>query len=281
VSSTRELTMAPATSTHVPRSTRIHHPLVPRRLTVRRVTDLSPTLRRVALGGPALDGFAAHGPTDHVKVFFPDADGEVRMPVVGDGRWAGRDDSLPFRDFTVRTFGPQSRELVLEVAVHADGLAGAWAAQAAPGQCLGLLGPKSSTLPPLDRDWYLLVVDETGLPAVANWLDRLPGDTPVRVLAEVDGPVDEVPLPARAGTQVTWLHRDGAERGTTMLLPDAVASVLPDEPDGAGWLFAAGEATATRAIRAMARERGLGDSSAITGYWRRGVVHFDHHSPDA
>lgn len=281
MSSTRELTMAPATSTHAPRATRIHHPLVPRLLTVRRVTDLSSTLRRVALGGPALDGFAAHGPTDHVKVFFPDADGEVRMPVVDDGRWAGRDDSLPFRDFTVRTFGPQSRELELEIAVHADGLAGAWAAQAAPGQRLGVLGPKSSTLPPLDRDWYLLAVDETGLPAVANWLDRLPGDTPVRVLAEVDGPVDEVPLPARPGTQVTWLHRGGAERGTTTLLPDAVASVLPDEPDGAGWLFAAGEATATRAIRAMARERGLGDSSSITGYWRRGVVHFDHHSPDA
>jgi len=144
VSSTRELTMAPATSTHAPRATRIHHPLVPRLLTVRRVTDLSPTLRRVALGGPALDGFAAHGPTDHVKVFFPDADGEVRMPVVEDGRWAGRDDSLPFRDFTVRTFGPQSRELELEIAVHADGLAGAWAAQAAPGQRLGVLGPKSS-----------------------------------------------------------------------------------------------------------------------------------------
>ena len=144
-----------------------------------------------------------------------------------------------------------------------------------------MLGPKSSKLPPLDRDWYLLAVDETGLPAVANWLDRLPGETRVHVLAEVDGPVDEVQLPARAGTEVTWLHRGGAERGTTALLPDAVAAVLPDEPDGAGWLFAAGEATATRAIRAMARARRLGDSSAITGYWRRGVVHFDHHSPDA
>src|SRR5665647_2474003 len=42
--------MAPATSTHAPRATRIHHPLVPRLLTVRRVTDLSPTLRRVARG---------------------------------------------------------------------------------------------------------------------------------------------------------------------------------------------------------------------------------------
>jgi len=57
---------------------RVRHPLVARRLTVTRVETLSPVLRRVTLDGPDLAGFAADGPGDHCKVFFPARPGEPR-----------------------------------------------------------------------------------------------------------------------------------------------------------------------------------------------------------
>lgn len=258
---------------------KVRHPLTARRLTVTAVEDLSACLRRVRLAGPDLAGFVALGPTDHVKVFFPDAAGQVRLPQVADGHWLDRDDPAhTFRDYTVRTFDGSA--LVLDMVPHEHGPAGRWAAQATPGQELGILGPRGSSLRPLDRPWYLLAVDETGLPAVWNWLDRLPGATPVHVLAEVDGPDDHVPL-AHPGLDVTWLHRAGTAPGTTSLISDAVADALTRlAPAGEGLVFAAGELTAMRAVRDLARAHAHA-GAVVTSYWQRGVANFDHHSPDA
>lgn len=269
---------------------RTAHPLVARRLTVQRVTDLSAHMRRVVLGGPDLAGFASDGPTDHAKVFFPAdpddaASATPALPVVEDGRWVNRDDPhLVCRDYTVRTFRPGSGEVTLDMVVHEHGPAGRWAAQARPGQVLGLLGPKSSKVPPLDRDWYVLAVDQTGLPALTNWLERIAAGARVQAFIEVGGPEDEQELPARERAEVTWLHRGDRAPGTTTLLPDAVA-VAPfgDVTDGSGWVWAAAEASVLRAIRThVSTERGVDRTSfAMTGYWRRGVANFDHKSPDA
>lgn len=248
-----------------------------RRLTVERVEDLSATLRRVALGGPELAGFVANGPTDHAKVFFPATPGGE--PLLPDpGTWAGRqDERYVCRDYTVRTFVPSSDELVLDMAVHSHGPAGRWVAQAQPGQQLGIYGPKSTKLPPVDRSWYLLVADETGLPALTNWFDRLPAGRPVHAFIEVGGPADEVALPARDGAAVTWLHRGDAAPGTTTLLADAVAgAALPGR--GEPWVWAGAESSAARAVRKhMIDERQVARRSvATTGYWQVGVANFDH-----
>ena len=263
---------------------RVPLPLVARRLTVHRVEELSPTMRRVALGGPDLAGFEAHGPADHVKVFFPHDDGDgVTMPVLEDGRWVNRDDpSLVYRDYTVRTFDPAAGELVIDMVVHAHGPAGRWAAQARPGLVLGTLGPRGSMLVPLDREAYLLAADETGLPALLNWLDRLPEQAYVRALVEVGAPGEEIDLPGAARTDVTWLYRNGAAPGTTTLLQDAVRAALPTLPTASLWAWAAGEAAAVRGVGAHLAAAGIGrEAFAMTGYWRVGVANFDHHSPDA
>uniref|UniRef100_UPI00202907C3 siderophore-interacting protein n=1 Tax=Actinotalea sp. C106 TaxID=2908644 RepID=UPI00202907C3 len=185
-----------------------------RRLTVRRVVDLSATMRRVELVGPDLEGFACHGPTDHAKVFFPvEPDGVPALPDLADGRFTDRfDPRYVCREYTVRTHRPEDGAMVLDLATHEHGPAGRWAAAAAPGRELGVYGPKTSKIPPMDRPWYLLAADEAGLPALTNWLERLAGRPgQVHALIEVDGPADEVPLPTRAGVEVTWVHRGGLE----------------------------------------------------------------------
>lgn len=254
-----------------------------RRLTVGRVEDLSRSLRRVVLTGEELHDFVALGPTDHAKVFFPALPGgPLDLPVIDGGRWTDRDDPrFLCRDYTIRTHHPDAGELVLDMAVHGHGPAGRWAAQASAGQELGLYGPKTSKIPPMDRDWYVLGADETGLPALTNWLEQLPSAAGVQAFVEVDSPEDEVDLPTRDGVTVTWLHRNGAEAGTTALLADAVARGLA-AVHGPGWVWAGAEASVVRTIRGLVTARGLDKTSfAMTGYWRRGVANFDHKSPEA
>lgn len=272
----------------VPPVRRVPHPLVARHLEVVRVETLSRVLRRVTLDGPDLAGFAAEGPADHCKVFFPARPGDaVVHPVVEDGRWVNRaDERLVHRDYTVRTYTP-GEGLVLDMVVHEHGPAGRWAAQAAPGQELGVLGPRGSALPPRDRDRYLLASDLTGLPAVLNWLDRLPASAHARVLVEVGTADETVHLGHRtADVEVTWVHRGDVEPGTSTVLVDAVRAAVPDWLDGTTpdrvWAFAAAEASTVRAIRRLLGEAGLDRGSFhMTGYWRVGVANFDHHSPEA
>lgn len=258
-----------------------------RRLTVQRVEELGAGLRRVALGGPDLEGFVCDGPTDHAKVFFPaEPDGEPALPVMsGEGRWTDRQDPrYVCREYTVRTYEPSSGELVLDMAVHGHGPAGRWAAAAEPGRVLGVYGPKTSKLPPLDLPRYVLVADETGLPAVTNWLDRLADRTGrVDVVVEVDGPQHEVPLPVRDGVTVTWLHRGTGEATEPLATAvDRVLGTLPADDVPRTWFWAGAEAAAVREVRRRITDRG-GERSmlSLTGYWRRGVANFDHKSPDA
>lgn len=264
---------------------RVMHPLRPRRLSVIRTETLSPALRRLVLAGPDLEDFVALGPADHVKLFLPAGPGaDVVLPAFADGRWTNRDDErLTYRDMTVRTFHPEDGELVIEMVAGDHGPASRWAAQAAPGDVVGVLGPRGSLLPPLDRDHYVLAADETGVPALANWLDRLPPSARVHALVEVADADAHVDLPAAADVTVTWLHRDRAAPGTVPLLSEAAADVLRGlDPAAAQWWWAAGETSQVRAIRTMLGEAGVGrDSFAMTGYWRRGEANFDHHSPDA
>jgi NADPH-dependent ferric siderophore reductase len=261
-------------------------PMVARRLTVRRAVDLSASLRRVALAGPELEGFRADGPTDHAKVYFPTEPGApVHLPVLVDGAWVARDgETLVCRDYSIRTFDPAAGEVVLDMAVHPHGPAGRWAAAAQPGMELGLLGPKTTKIPPMDRAWYVFAVDETGLPGLTSWLERLPEGPRVRAFVEVGGPADETPLPSRPGMEITWLHRGDAAAGTTTQLRDAVVGAeVAGQDDGPGWFWSAAEATAVREIRRhITQERGLDRTSCqMTGYWRLGVANFDHKSDEA
>lgn len=258
---------------------RVVHALVPRLLTVRQVVELSPSMRRVTLAGPALAGLSALAPTDHAKVFFPAEPGAVpTMPVVTDGHWTNRaDPGLIYRDFTIRSWHPGADAIDLEMVVHDHGPAGRWAADARPGEQLGLLGPRSSTMRPLDRSWYVLAVDQTGLPAAANWLTRLPRSTRVHVIAEVSGPDDQIDLPPHDGASITWVHRGASAPGASSLLPDAVAATPLGT--GPGYVWAAAEAGQVSAIRTDVRSRGQdAGSSSLTGYWRQGVANFDHKS---
>jgi NADPH-dependent ferric siderophore reductase len=138
-------------------------------------------------------------------------------------------------------------------------------------------GPRGSLVVSSDFDWYLLAGDETALPSIARRLEELPPTARAIVVLEVADATEELALDSRASIDLTWLHRDGAEPGTTDLLERAIRDL--ELPNGDGFAWVAAEADAVRPLRTHLREeRGLPKAwTRITGYWKRGSA--DHHDP--
>ena len=251
---------------------RVRFELRRRRLTVQRVQRLSPHMLRITLQGDELQGFASPGFDDHVKLMFPDpATGVLTLPEMGpDGVRPAEGAPRPdMRDYTPRHFDPQAGTLDIDFALHDAGPATQWAAQAAPGQQIGVGGPRGSMLIPMAFDGYVLVGDDTALPAIARRLAELPAGAPVVVIAEVDSPADALPLHTAARLHLQWVHRHGAAPGSTTLLLDALRQTALPAGDFHAWV--ACEAAAARALRAHLLERGARPQwTKASAYWRLG-----------
>ncbi|WP_411082271.1 siderophore-interacting protein [Streptomyces sp. cmx-18-6] len=257
------------------------HPLVLRRVTVRRVHEVTPRMRRVVLGGEELaaftrDGtlhpaFAAPGFDDHVKVILA-ADGDVHAALPAQLphgiEWTPAEHRLT-RDYTPRRVNLQEGELHLDFVVHGEGPAEAWATSAREGDELWFVGPKSSLRLPKELDWILLIGDETALPAIGRFLDERPLDAPAHVLVTVSDDSARQELALREGDTITWAV---AEPGDAAAL-DAAVRALP-APAGRGFAWAAAESRALLPVRRyLQRERKLPkDRLNITGYWHREEV---------
>ncbi|HEY0118762.1 MAG TPA: siderophore-interacting protein [Cellulomonas sp.] len=258
-------------STALPRR-HVRHELVQRHLTVSAVRPVAGRIVRVTLTGD-LDGFAADGPTDHLKVFFPDpATGVVATPgFARGGVGLSAPGRVTGRDYTPLDFRPDAGELDLDFVVHGDdGPASTWAHHAAPGDRLVVAGPKSSKLVPDGLTALVLVVDETAFPAASRWLRLTPHDVPVTVLLDAADAAARYFDGAAGAARATF--RTGGDR-------EAALRSLPIEPGT--FVFLAGEATALVPLRRyLRRELGLGpEQVAASGYWKRGVAGLDHHAP--
>lgn len=228
----------------VRRIQRIRHELQRRDLKVTRVERLSPGFVAVTLQGESLATFRSDSFDDHVKLFFGD-------------------DAM--RDYTPRRYDNARRELILEFALHGSGAASDWARQASAGQRLLVGGPRGSMVIPMDYDWHLLIGDDAALPAVRRRLEELPADA--RVLVVLQGAAEDRQLPAGpANTQVQWVDTPAA-------LQAAVAAL--QLPAGEGFAWAAGEASAMAALRAVLVEKGLTkEQLKVAAYWKAGATAF-------
>jgi len=251
-------------------SRRVRHPLVFRHVQVLEVQDITPSMRRVIFGGEELAGFSSAAADDQVKLFFPVNGEPLPRPTMGaDGlqfpEGAARP---PLRDYTPRHFDAAARTLAIDFVLHGDGPAATWAATAAPGQLIGLGGPRGSMLVADDFDHYVMVGDETALPAIGRWLEELPARAHVTVLVEVADERDRQAFHSRANVQVTWMHRDGTPPGGGTLLLDALAALPLPEGDVFWWI--ATESRRARLIRQslVARDGVNAEWVKATGYWQ-------------
>lgn len=227
---------------------RVRHETRRRTLTVKRRVQLSPSLLRLTFSSPDLGGFTSLGFDDHIKLFFSSSEGSAA------------------RDYTPRRYDPVADELDIEFAIHHEaGPATAWAKSADVGSTLEIGGPRGSFVIEDSFDWYVLIGDDTALPAIARRLEELRPSVPAIVIVQVDGKEDEIPLTTSAAVTMHWLHGSTGKSAVEMARDVAL-------PAGEGFVWIAGESTWAKSLRVVfVDERGQpGNYIRAAAYWRRG-----------
>ncbi|EPJ96540.1 MULTISPECIES: siderophore-interacting protein [Pseudomonas] len=244
---------------------RVSHEIKRRRLQVLRVQDLTPRMRRITVGGPELAGFASLGTDDHVKLLFPqNAEEHAALENFSPSIDKAQGPMPEMRDYTPRRYDLDTLELDVDFVLHGDGPAATWAAQATPGQYLYIAGPRGSMIVPDIFDSYLLIGDETALPAIARRLEGLAPNRRALVVVEVENGAEQQILQSPAQVHVIWVLREGRQDNLLRTVQQL------DMPGGKLYAWVATESKVSRQIRkVLLEEKGLDqDFVKAVGYWK-------------
>ncbi|QCK86301.1 siderophore-interacting protein [Phreatobacter aquaticus] len=232
--------------------TRVRHDLHLRRVVVRRTEFVTPRMLRLTLAGPALAGFTSLAADDHIKVIVPGSEPVER------------------RDYTPRRFDAATGELTIDFALHEAGPVTQWAMQAKPGDEAEIAGPRGSVLFPNDFDWWLLIGDETALPAIGRWIESMAAGTKVTSIVAVTAATEQQRFETKADHRGIWIHR-AAEQSAD---PEPLLAALRNQPmpPGDGLIWIAAEAKVAAALRQHVVEEIQHPLAWLkaSGYWVKG-----------
>jgi NADPH-dependent ferric siderophore reductase len=249
-----------------------------RRAEVARVVDVTPHLRRITLTGPELEGLPDRGPASSLRLLVPVAEGLV-VPTWNGNVWLFEDGSrAPIRTLTPRRVSAdpgsgRAPELDVDVVLHGAGPISRWAASAAPGTLAAVSGTGRGIDVGDDGAPWVLLGDESALPAIATLLEALPPSVTVEVLAEVAHPDARHDLPAHPGATVAWCDLPlGDPHGSALVAAAIEGPLAPGRLAADARVFAAGEAASIQRIRRHVVDE-LGHPrprTVIRGYWKHG-----------
>jgi NADPH-dependent ferric siderophore reductase len=227
-------------------------------------------MRRIRFGGAGLAGIEWRGPAAHIKLVVPEEGRhQVPLPTPESPR------PPTMRTYTPRRIDAAKPAIEIDFVTHGHGPAGRWATRAAVGDQLVMMGPAPGYVIDESAPWYLLLADDSALPAIETILEALPPGMSVRVLVEVTAEAEIRPLP-NPGATVQWLLRGGDRPGEPLAQGlRALASL----PPGDGRVYVGCESAALRHIRKILRQDfGIPPQRLTTrGYWKLGAInHTDH-----
>ena len=228
---------------------------------VLQTQDISPHMRRIILTGEQLQDFPVQHESAHVKVIIP-RPGQLKPRLgmyFGAKKW--------MRSYTVRAFNPESLTLTLDFAVNDhEGLASNWAAQAKPGDYLGIAGPGAIKHTDMFADWHLIVGDLTALPAIAATIERLPVDAKGYVFIQVPSEEDIQGFPTPQNLHLKWVVQPAYSE--TLLL-EHVKSIKPLE--GTPAIFIANEGKIMKLIKQHVKNSSYYSKTLTyaSAYWNR------------
>jgi len=90
---------------------------------------------------------------------------------------------------------------------------------------------------PSDFDWYLLIGDETALPAIAKGLEEIPVTYRIAILLEVDSPACRINFSTHAHPYIEWYYRNDTHAARGLMQGLAKLYI----PPGEGFVWAEGE----------------------------------------
>ena len=232
-------------------------------LEVAETGPLTPSMRRMVLTAPALEGLQYSAGQDLM----------LRVPLGGD--------KVVNRRYTIRTADPARRTVTVDVSLHGAGPGTDWIRAAGIGDRIDAIGPRGKISVRPDAAWHLFVADETGLPGVLAMTEALPPGSVALAILEIDSPADELAPDAHRVQQldVRWLHRgDRSVPGDPAPILGAVGAVAL--PAGLGHAYVAAEAGVVRAVNRRLTEAGLApEQVSAKAYWRRGLPNAEHGEP--
>lgn len=246
--------MTALSDTQTPIITRLRLETRRRTLTVRETIRLTPRMVRIVFEGAELSDFVSPGADDHIKLFFADPQGETVM-----------------RDYTPRAYDHGEQSLTVDFALREAGPATAWAQAAQKGDTLQIGGPRGSSVIAQIFDWWLMIGDETALPAIARRSEELAAGTKAITLVAVTDAQDEQGFAGPANVERLWVHRPGSEAADPTALLSAARNL--SLPEGRGFIWIAAEAGVARALRDhFLAERGHPRHHLkAAGYWVAGT----------
>jgi NADPH-dependent ferric siderophore reductase len=236
----------------VPKIERVRHELKRRTLTVSNVEKITPGMLRIELAGEDLADFVSLAPDDHIKVLVP-----------------GPGEEMARRDYTPRRYDTDARTLVIDFAIHEAGPVTQWALGARPGDSLEIGGPRGSAVISDDVKNWLLVGDETALPAIGRRIEEAGSDVRITAIMAVADAAEHQIFQTDAQLETHWAHRPLSEATDASALMAVLQSV---ELAPGTFVWIAAEASVTRALRTyFVEERGYPLSwIKASGYWVKG-----------
>ena len=241
---------------------RVRHPFKARHLQLLSREQISPGFLRLTLVGELRD-FASAGFDDHFKLILPQSGlDKPLLPELVDGKPMVDGPRPTMRDYTPLRW--TTNTLTVDFALHDHGPATEWARTAAMGSCVGAAGPRGSLVIRKDFDWYCMLADASGLPAVERALAELPASAQVTVRLAVPE-ADRRALPSQAQVDLQWVDA----------LTDAAEALAL--PEGSGFVWAAGEHSDMAALRKIVLAKGASPKRMrIAAYWKHGEA--AHHA---
>ncbi|MGH9919886.1 MAG: siderophore-interacting protein, partial [Nitrososphaerales archaeon] len=205
-----------------------------------------------------------------VRVLLPEPPGgELVLPTWSGNEFLTTDGHRPLiRTFTPRRLRPEALELDVQIVVHGQGAASDWSEAASTDDPVAVSGPRRGYVVDVTAQGFLLLGDETAMPAMCQLLEELPDDKPVEVHIEIADPVARIPMPAHPRADIAWHELAPGDSPCDSLVAAAEEVRLTQ---GAR-VWAAGEAAAVQRIRRSLFDlRGWPRQHAsVRGYWKQG-----------
>lgn len=232
------------------------------------ITDISPYLRRIVLGGEQLADFPANQQGAYVKVLIPQA-GEIELNTQVSGP-----NAAVKRSYTIRDFDAERGLLSLDFVINKHrGPATDWASTAQLGDKVAIAGPGPLKMSRFDGNHYVLLGDSTSINAVNALIERIPATATGNVIMIAHSEQEKALLASHPLLNIDWL-----------ILTPSITDIEQDK-----WLhqkvkqldavptdtlvFIGLEASQVRAIKQYFLEQQQLPLRAIsaTGYWKRGT----------
>lgn len=232
-------------------------------LEVTGVEAVSPSMRRIRCTAPGLGQLS----------YQPGQDLMLAVPGPGNGFFRRR--------YTIRSLDRATASVDIDVVLHGDGPAAAWAASCQPGQRIEAIGPRGKVTVQPDAAWHLFAGDDSAMPASLAMAESLPTPEDALVVLEVDGVADQQHASATDGRPigVHWVHHAGADPASSAKLVAALNGL--ELPAGRGHAYLAGELRVVADMRRTLVERGLTAAQiSAKPYWRAGVANAAHGEPE-